>query len=73
MPDYNSPYYLPIRDANLKRMLYEFLEELGEGNYTVYQLLSKYPIMDKILVLFLRTILIMGEQCQNYEDEIDPV
>ena len=35
-------------------------------------MLRKYTIMDKVFVIFMRTILILGEKCEDFEDEIDP-
>jgi len=36
----------------------------------IQEALSKYPIMDKILVLFLRTLLIIAEKCEDFNDEV---
>ena len=45
---------------------------MGEGNSDVSEMLRKYTIMDKVFVIFVRTILILGEKCADFEEDIDP-
>ena len=46
---------------------------MGEGNVGVSEMLAKYPIMDKILVIFLRNILIYGDVCESFDQTIESV
>ena len=34
--------------------------------------LKKYPVVAKVLVLFLRSVLMIGEQCSTVDEEISP-
>jgi len=43
------------------------LDELGEGSAGVSEVLVKYPIMDKIFVIFMKTILLLGDMCQSFD------
>ena len=49
------------------------MEEMGSGNFEISEMLSKYPVIDTILVIFMRTILILGHKCTSFEDSIDTV
>ena len=39
----------------------------------VTQMLEKYPAMEKVFVVLMRTMLIYAEKCQDMEQSIDPV
>ena len=34
--------------------------------------LKKYPVVAKVFVLFLRSVLMIGEQCSTIDEEISP-
>ena len=56
----------------IKRILQEFLDELGEGSCDVSEMLRKYAVMDKVFVIFIRTILVLGDKCDYFDEMMDP-
>lgn len=56
----------------MKRVLLEFLEEMGEGELGMEEGLKRYPVIAKVFVLFLRSVLMIGEQCSSIDEEISP-
>ncbi len=72
-PKKNHPYHLPFGTPKIKRLLVEFLDRMGEGGMGVEEALKKYPVMDKVLVLFLRTLLMIAEQCSEFDEFVDPM
>lgn len=44
---------------------------MGEGELGVEQALRKYPVINKLFVLFFRSILIIAEHCQHFEEEVN--
>lgn len=63
VPKNNHNYSISISSSKAKKILSEFLEQLGEGEMGVEESLNKYPIVNKIFVIFLRSMLILSDIC----------
>jgi hypothetical protein len=44
---------------------------MGEGQLGVEEGLKKYPIVNKLFVLFFRSILIIADQCSDFDDDVE--
>lgn len=60
VPRESSPYYVALSNVKIKKILTDFLEEMGEGEMGVEEGLKKYPILNKLFVLFFRSILMVA-------------
>ena len=60
-----------FNDKQFKRLFIEFFDILNEGEITVEQALTKYPIADTVLVFFFRTLLIFAGKTKNFDEYID--
>lgn len=45
---------------------------MGEGELGMEEGLKRYPVIAKVFVLFLRSVLMIGEQCSSIDEEISP-
>ncbi len=50
----------------MKKLITEFLEEMGEGELGVEEGLRKYPIVHKLMVIFFRSVLLAADQCSSF-------
>lgn len=63
VPKNNNAFSVAMSSAKAKKILTEYLEQLGEGEMGVEESLNKYPIINKIFVIFLRSMLILSDVC----------
>jgi hypothetical protein len=70
VPKYGTPYYVGMSSNRIKKILTDFLEEMGEGELGVEEALKKYPIVNKLFVVFFRSILMVTEQCAGFDEQV---